>query len=449
MSAFGTSEAFPGSGGSGPDRGVDPNGSISSATRLSPTTKLGFGLSAGFHLQQQFTKANYGWLGMNSTVRRNRTTLTLDAEYTPHRNKFPTDPEEGGEYAGMGVTVGGRQAIGQRARLRIEGTVDREDFVPPLSLRDGVGREIYGQYVFAPLKGLDLRAEGCSRRPDGIAQVREGHAVGRRRRRVERFVVAARPDRPLRTAALHRRHPRRLELRAPRSVDRNARTLRSLAAHRTRRHGRRDVREPDLVTDRPQLFGRYVHAGARVDRRRQVTLEGERIMRRLHYGGLLFAVLAGNAPLVSAATLNGRVTGPGGLGVFPVDIDVRDSNTQVLLVTSGDTTNATGNYAITVPTGRYDLTFKPTAASHLFTLIRTSINVTTITTTNVAPWRGDRQRQGDRLERRAGRRCHDRIQHRGHGHAGSPGSGRAHHRHRRVQGAGHAGDLRHRDRAHA
>ena len=160
MTAFGTSEAFPGSDGSGPDRGLDPNVSLSSATRLSPTTKLGFGLSGGFHLQQQFTKANYGWLGANSTVRRNRTTLTLDAEYTPHRNKFPTDPEEGGEYTGMGVTVGGRQAIGQRARLRIEGTVDREDFAPPNSLRDGVGRELYGQYVFAPLKGVDLRAEG-------------------------------------------------------------------------------------------------------------------------------------------------------------------------------------------------------------------------------------------------------------------------------------------------
>src|SRR5262249_43128483 len=106
-------------------------------------------------------------------------------------------------------------------------------------------------------------------------------------------------------------------------------------------------------------------------------------MRRLHCC-LLSAVLAGIATQATAATLNGRVTGPGGLGVFPVDIDVRDSNTHVLLATSGDTTNATGNYTITVPTGRYDLTFKPSVASHLFTLVRTAINVTTVTTTNVA-----------------------------------------------------------------
>ena len=106
-------------------------------------------------------------------------------------------------------------------------------------------------------------------------------------------------------------------------------------------------------------------------------------MRRRHCC-LLSAVLAGIATQVSAATLNGRVTGPGGAGVFPVDIDVRDSNSHVLLVTPGDSTNGTGNYSITVPSGKYDITFKPTVASHLFTVVRTGVTVTTITTTNVA-----------------------------------------------------------------
>src|SRR5262249_37294927 len=152
---------FPGSVGSGPDRGLEPDASISTARRLSPDTKLTLGMSGGYHLQQEFSKANYGWLGVNSSVRRNRTTLTFEAQYTPHRNKFPTDPGEGGEFTGLSATVGGRRNIGQRARVRVEGTVDREDFVPPLSLRDGVGRELYGQLVFAPLKGIDLRVEGA------------------------------------------------------------------------------------------------------------------------------------------------------------------------------------------------------------------------------------------------------------------------------------------------
>ena len=180
MSAFGTSEAFPGSVGSGPDRGFDPVGSLSSALRLSPMTKLGVGLTGGLHVQQQFTRANYGWIGVNSNLRRNRTTLTMEAQYTPRRNKFPTDPEEGGPYTGYELTLGGRQNVGQRARVRLEGTVDREDFFPPFSLRDGVGRELYGQTVFTPLKGIDLRVEGSFSHDQTVSRkyVKDTHWLG-------------------------------------------------------------------------------------------------------------------------------------------------------------------------------------------------------------------------------------------------------------------------------
>jgi len=180
MSAFGTSEAFPGSVGSGPDRGLDPTGSIASALRLSPSTKLGLGLSGGLHVQQQFSKANYGWMGLNSTLRRNRTTLTLDAQYTPQRNKFPTDPEEGGSFTGYEATLGGRQNVGTRVRLRAEGTVTREDFFPPFSLRDGVGRELMGQLVFTPVQGIDLRVEGSADHDQTVSRkyVKDTHWLG-------------------------------------------------------------------------------------------------------------------------------------------------------------------------------------------------------------------------------------------------------------------------------
>ena len=160
LSAFGTTKAFPGSTGAGPDQGLDPGAEISSGLRLSSATKLALSASAGGHVQNQFTKGNYGWLGAQAMLRRNRTTATLEGQWTPRRNKFPTDPEEGGEYHGASLTAGVRQAAGDRVRLRLEGTLDREKFVPVFADRDAVGRELFGQAVFTPVKGIDLRLEG-------------------------------------------------------------------------------------------------------------------------------------------------------------------------------------------------------------------------------------------------------------------------------------------------
>jgi hypothetical protein len=109
-----------------------------------------------------------------------------------------------------------------------------------------------------------------------------------------------------------------------------------------------------------------------------------REIRRMRRSGITLALLALFPVAAAAATLNGRITGPGGLGVHPIDIEVRDSNNHQLLVVAGDTTDVNGNYSMTVPGGKYDLTFKPTVASHLFTGTRTGINVSTTTTTNLA-----------------------------------------------------------------
>lgn len=160
MNAFGTSNAFPGSANTGPDRGLEPAAELETGRRFLKDYKLGVSASAGARMQQEFSKANYGWFGLGGTVRRAKTTFTLEGEWTPQRNKFPSDPEEGGPFVGTSLTAGLRQAVGTRTRLRLEGTVDREAFDALNADRNAHGRELYGLVQFAPLKGTEFRVEG-------------------------------------------------------------------------------------------------------------------------------------------------------------------------------------------------------------------------------------------------------------------------------------------------
>jgi hypothetical protein len=159
LAAFGTSKAFPGSIGAGPDRGLEPRAEISSSLRLSGSVRLGVSANAGGRLQQEFTKGNYGWFGLAATLRHDRTTYSLAGEWTPRRNKFPTDPEEGGEYHGASLSGGVRRSLGRRVRLRLEGSVERERFVPQFSLRNATGRELFAQAAFSASGRLELRGE--------------------------------------------------------------------------------------------------------------------------------------------------------------------------------------------------------------------------------------------------------------------------------------------------
>jgi hypothetical protein len=160
LNSFATSDAFPGSLHSGPDQGLQPMGEIATARRLARIYKLGLTASAGGTLQNEFTRGNYGWIGVAGSLRRDRTTLTLEGQWTPQRNKFPTDPEEGGQFRGSDLTAGLRRAIGTRARLRVEGTVDRERFAPQVADRNSSGRELAGTFTLAAAGGLELRADG-------------------------------------------------------------------------------------------------------------------------------------------------------------------------------------------------------------------------------------------------------------------------------------------------
>ena len=169
MNAFGTSDAFPGSVNSGPDRGLVPAGEVSSGIRLSRALKLGLSASAGGNVQSEFTRANYAWVGLGTLLRHDKTTLTLEGEWTPRRNKFPTDPEEGGEFAGRSLTASLRRNLGVRARLRVDGTLDREKFVPLFTDRDSDGRELFASITVTPARGIDLRADGSISRDDARA----------------------------------------------------------------------------------------------------------------------------------------------------------------------------------------------------------------------------------------------------------------------------------------
>ena len=160
MNAFNTSNAFPGSSVAAADHGVEPRGELVSGVRLSKAYKLGVSLSAGGNVERAYTRGNFAWLGAGALLRHRTTTYTLDGEWTPKRDKFPTNVDEGGEYSGKKLTLGVRQALGSRARLRVEGTLDHDRFVPALSERDTRGRELFTSLSVTCAPGIDLRVEG-------------------------------------------------------------------------------------------------------------------------------------------------------------------------------------------------------------------------------------------------------------------------------------------------
>lgn len=161
LNAYGTSDAFPGSLASAPDKGLDPSLELGSNNRFLKVYKVGVNASVGGHVQQQFANANYLWYGLGTNVRRGATVFTLDAEYIPQRNKFPADPEEGGAFHRWQGIAGVRRTLGTRLKLRVEGTFDHEVFADSVNrLRDARGRELFAQLVFSPVKTLDLRVEG-------------------------------------------------------------------------------------------------------------------------------------------------------------------------------------------------------------------------------------------------------------------------------------------------
>ncbi len=66
----------------------------------------------------------------------------------------------------------------------------------------------------------------------------------------------------------------------------------------------------------------------------------------------------GIVTLEAGVLLSGQVRSAG-VGIFGFDLDLRDSATQLSVPTTDDNTDASGNYAVIVPTGTLDLIYTP------------------------------------------------------------------------------------------
>jgi hypothetical protein len=74
-------------------------------------------------------------------------------------------------------------------------------------------------------------------------------------------------------------------------------------------------------------------------------------------------------------SLAGRITGPDGVGVVGVDLDVWDRELQVKLPTPGDQTNALGFYSVILPPGTYDVVADPPFTTRLASVRFDSVTV--------------------------------------------------------------------------
>lgn len=83
------------------------------------------------------------------------------------------------------------------------------------------------------------------------------------------------------------------------------------------------------------------------------------------HASLILAALAVAGP-VRAWTLSGTVTTPAGVPIAGVDLDFEDRATGQILVTSGDHTNAAGQYSVSVPTANFRIHFNPARGSKYF-----------------------------------------------------------------------------------
>ncbi len=82
-----------------------------------------------------------------------------------------------------------------------------------------------------------------------------------------------------------------------------------------------------------------------------------------------FAILISMLALASEASANGvsgKITKAGALPVWPCKINIVNRQTGQPVILNNDTTLTNGTYSLTLPDGRYDLTFVPKAGSHLF-----------------------------------------------------------------------------------
>ncbi len=91
--------------------------------------------------------------------------------------------------------------------------------------------------------------------------------------------------------------------------------------------------------------------------------------------------------LFAQFTVSGRVEDPNNQGVYPVDIDVEDSETGDPIPIWGDTTDVNGYYSISLYAGTYDIMYIPDPSTGVAPVIESDVIIEASIILNVtAPW---------------------------------------------------------------
>ena len=90
---------------------------------------------------------------------------------------------------------------------------------------------------------------------------------------------------------------------------------------------------------------------------------------------LLLALATFAAPSLRADTLTGRLVDTDGIGIVNGDVDVFDRDSGTDLILTGDSTDANGFFNVTIPAGRYDLTFQGPPGGRYFEILIRDIDL--------------------------------------------------------------------------
>ena len=178
LGAVATGEAFPGYARSASDRGLALSG-VAAASGRSRGIKFAIEGEAGGQVYERFHQLDRGWLEGALSARRGATQLTLQPSWTPHRVKFPSEPEDAA-FSRIGLRAGVRQGFGPAMRLRVEGRFERDDFVSAFDVRDARERALLAQLDGRLGAALTLRAsfERGNNRASGARYSHDDHAAG-------------------------------------------------------------------------------------------------------------------------------------------------------------------------------------------------------------------------------------------------------------------------------
>jgi hypothetical protein len=102
---------------------------------------------------------------------------------------------------------------------------------------------------------------------------------------------------------------------------------------------------------------------------------------------LSLALTVTPSSLFAQFTVSGRVEDPNNQGVYPVNIDVEDSETGDPIPIWGDSTHVSGYYAFSLPTGIYDIMYIPDPITGVAPVIEHDVIIESSIILNVtAPW---------------------------------------------------------------